>query len=107
MPLGLPLPLATFVPQGNSVGFGFVPTPLKTDTMNIASMPFRYVKYRLTQENFAKMVRSQKKFKWKLNIWVKEFKTFMDRVVTEALKSYENLHMWMDDIEERVNERLI
>lgn len=52
------------------------------------------------------MVKAQKKFEQQLNVWDKEFKPFMDRVVDEALKLYENLHAWMDNMEEHINNRL-
>lgn len=52
------------------------------------------------------MVKFQQNFERQLNIWAKDFKSFVGRVVVEALKPYKNLHPWMDDIEERVNDRL-
>lgn len=51
-------------------------------------MPLNYLEYRFTLENFFKMVKAQKKFEWKLNVWAKEFKPLVDRAVEEPLKAY-------------------
>lgn len=69
-----------------------MPTASLIDMVDIASMPLRYLEYRLTKEKFLKMVKDQKKFERQLNVWAKTFKPFVDRVVVEGLKPYKNLH---------------
>lgn len=41
-----------------------------------------------------------------MNISAKEFKLFANRLVAKAMKLCENLHVRMDDMEERVNNKL-
>lgn len=77
MPPGMPLPLTTYappryMPPGTSVGLESMPPVGKTS--DTTSIPLRYFEYRLTQENFAKTVKAQKKLEQQLNIWLKEFK---------------------------------
>lgn len=105
-PLNMSFPLATCVLYSTSTSLTFETTPSLTDTTDNASIPSRYLKYRMTQKNFAKMVKTQKKFERQLNIWAKEFKLFVNRVVIEALKPYKNLHARMDDMEEHMTDKL-
>lgn len=65
-----------------------------------------YSDYMLSFENFVKMVIAQNKFEQWLNVWAREFKPFVERVVVEALKLYENIHVRMNNMEEQVNNRL-
>ncbi|KAF3652197.1 hypothetical protein FXO38_16233 [Capsicum annuum] len=56
VPSGMSLPLVTYVLHGTSAGSRFV--PLIGDTLDTTSIPPIYSKYRLTQENFARMVKA-------------------------------------------------
>lgn len=55
-----------------------------------------FAEYRLTQENFAKSVKLQKKFKKRLDTWASEFKPFVDRIVAEAIHPFQDIQMRMD-----------
>lgn len=44
--------------------------------------------------------------KQQLSIWAKELRLFVDKIMEEAMKPHKNLHAHMDDMEERVNNRL-
>lgn len=41
-----------------------------------------------------------------MNAWAKEFMLFIDKIMDEDIKPYVNLYASMDDMEERVNNRL-
>lgn len=92
------LPLGTIILYGTLAVSGSMPTPPTTDTIDIASMPPSYLEQRLIQQNFGKMVKDQKKFEWQLNVWAKQFKPLVEKVVTESLKPYENLYAQIDDM---------
>lgn len=105
-PSSMPLPLATIVLHGTSEVSRSVPTPLTIYVADTTSMLPSYSEYRLTLENFVKMVKAPKKFEWQLNIYTKEFKPFVDRVIADALKPYEKLHTQIDNVEKQVKNRL-
>lgn len=52
------------------------------------------------------MVKAQNKLERQLNVCSKDFKPFVDRVVAEALKLYENLNVCIYNMEELVNDKL-
>lgn len=61
VPPGMPLPLTTYVPPdyvppGTFIGFRLMP-PMG-ETSDTASVPPRYSEYRMTQENFSKIVKA-------------------------------------------------
>ncbi|KAM3324881.1 hypothetical protein P3S67_000005 [Capsicum chacoense] len=79
-PTGIPLPITTYVPSdyvlsSTSAGSECMPPMGGTD----------YLEYRLMQENFAKLVKLQKKFKKQLDILASLFKPFVDQIVAEAI----------------------
>lgn len=76
------------------------------DILDISSIAPIYLEYKLTKDNFTKKVKAHKVFKRQLSAWTKEFKPFVDRTMAKAIKTYENLHARMYDIEERVKNRL-
>lgn len=104
VPSGMSLLLITYVPQVTSIGLGYV--PMIGDTLDISYTPLRQLEYILTQENLVKMVKAQNKFKQQLSIQAKKINPFMDRIVVESIKIYENLHARMNDMEEHVNDKL-
>lgn len=72
IPKGMPLPIATYVlpdyvPPSTSAGSGSMPPTGGAD----------YAEYRLTQENFAKSVKLQKKFQKQLDTWASQFKLLL------------------------------
>ncbi|KAM3269739.1 hypothetical protein P3S67_029645 [Capsicum chacoense] len=65
-----------------------------------------YLEYRLMQENFAKLVKLQKKFKKQLDILASLFKPFVDQIVAEEICLFKNFQIRMDHMEKRIYKRL-
>lgn len=94
----------TIDPQGASTVAASIPRKVEITDLPHASA---YLDYHFTLDNYMKVVKIHKKFEKQLNAWAKQFEPFMDQIIAQALNPFTSLHACMNNMEKRVNNRLI
>ncbi|MCE3051860.1 hypothetical protein HAX54_051072 [Datura stramonium] len=94
------------IPTSTPYTSGATTTQSGVESTNMMSYIPLSSKYAFTPPNFARVVRKADRQEKQFKLFAEKLGFFVDRAITVSLEPYKNLHACMDEMEERVNNRM-